>query len=44
MTVISAVLAPPDPGSMVMLAVPLMALYELSIIAAKFVEPKPTED
>jgi len=40
MTVIAAVLAPPDPGSMIMLAVPLMALYELSIIAAKIVEPK----
>ena len=44
MTVISAVLAPPDPGSMIMLAVPLMALYEISIIAARFVEPKPTEE
>ncbi|MCX7383336.1 MAG: twin-arginine translocase subunit TatC [Alphaproteobacteria bacterium] len=44
MTVIAAVLAPPDPGSMVMLAVPLMALYEISIIAARFVEPKPSED
>ncbi len=41
MTVIAAVLAPPDPGSMIMLAVPLMALYEISIIAARIVEPKP---
>jgi len=44
MTVIAAVLAPPDPGSMIMLALPLMALYEISIIAAKFVEPKPVEE
>ena len=40
MTVVAAVLAPPDPGSMIMLAVPLMGLYEISIIAARFVEPK----
>ena len=44
MTVVAAVLAPPDPGSMVMLALPLIGLYELSIIAARFVEPKPSED
>jgi sec-independent protein translocase protein TatC len=44
MTVIAAVLAPPDPGSMIMLALPLVLLYEISIIAARFVEPKPAED
>jgi sec-independent protein translocase protein TatC len=44
MTVLAAVLAPPDPGSMIMLALPLVALYEISIIAARFVEPKPAED
>jgi sec-independent protein translocase protein TatC len=44
MTVIAALLAPPDPGSMIMLAVPLILLYEVSIIAAKFVEPKPLEE
>jgi sec-independent protein translocase protein TatC len=44
MTVVAAVLAPPDPGSMIMLAVPLMALYEISIVFAKIVEPKPQED
>jgi sec-independent protein translocase protein TatC len=44
MTVVAAVLAPPDPGSMVMLAVPLMGLYEISIIFARIVEPKPQKD
>lgn len=44
MFVISAILAPPDPISMILLALPLMALYEISIIAAGFVEPKPPED
>lgn len=44
MFVIAAVVAPPDPLSMVMFAVPLLALYEISILAAKFVEPKPAEE
>lgn len=42
--VVAAVLAPPDPISMLLLAVPLIALYEISIIAASIVEPKPKED
>ena len=42
--VAAAVLAPPDIPSMVMLAVPLMALYEISIIAAGYVEKKPEKD
>jgi sec-independent protein translocase protein TatC len=44
MCVLAAVLAPPDPISMVLLAVPLIALYEVSIIAASLVEPKPVKE
>jgi sec-independent protein translocase protein TatC len=44
MFVIAAILAPPDIITQVCLAVPLIALYELSILAAKMVEPKPPED
>lgn len=44
MFVIAAVLAPPDVITQIGLAVPLIGLYELSIIAAKIVEPKPSED
>jgi sec-independent protein translocase protein TatC len=41
MFVIAAILAPPDIITQIGLAVPLILLYELSIIAAKWVEPKP---
>ena len=41
MFVVAAIVAPPDPLSMVMFAVPLIGLYEISIIAASYVEPKP---
>ena len=44
MFVIAAVVAPPDPLSMVMFAVPLLGLYEISILAAAFVEPKPAKE
>lgn len=44
MFVIAAIMAPPDVISQVALAVPLIGLYEISIIAAKLVEPKPVED
>ena len=44
MFVIAAILAPPDVITQIGLAVPLIALYELSILAAKIVEPKPAED
>ena len=43
MFVIAAILAPPDVITQTGLALPLIALYELSIIAAKMVEPKPAE-
>jgi sec-independent protein translocase protein TatC len=43
MFVIAAVLAPPDIITQTGLAMPLIALYEISIIAAKMVEPKPVE-
>src|ERR1700733_14991643 len=44
MFVIAAIVAPPDPLSMIMFAVPLLALYEISIISASIVEPKPAEE
>jgi sec-independent protein translocase protein TatC len=44
MFVIAAVVSPPDPLSMIMFAVPLIGLYEISILAASFVETKPTEE
>jgi sec-independent protein translocase protein TatC len=43
MFVIAAILAPPDIITQTGLAVPLIALYEISIIAARMVEPKPVE-
>ncbi len=43
MFVIAAILAPPDVITQIGLAVPLIALYEISIVSAKFVEPKPVE-
>src|ERR1700733_2883361 len=43
MFVVAAILAPPDIITQTGLAVPLIALYEISIIAAKMVEPKPVE-
>jgi sec-independent protein translocase protein TatC len=44
MFIIAAVLAPPDIFTQCGLALPLIALYEISIIAAKMVEPKPVEE
>ena len=41
MFVVAAVLTPPDIISQVGLAVPLLALYELSILAAVWMTPKP---
>src|ERR1700722_8234321 len=43
MFVIAAILAPPDVITQTGLAIPLIALYEISIFAAKMVEPKPVE-
>jgi sec-independent protein translocase protein TatC len=43
MFIIAAVLAPPDVITQTGLALPLIALYELSILAARVVEPKPVE-
>jgi sec-independent protein translocase protein TatC len=43
MFVIAAILAPPDIITQTGLALPLIALYEISIVAAKMVEPKPVE-
>jgi sec-independent protein translocase protein TatC len=44
MFVIAAIVAPPDPLSMVMFAIPLLALYEISIFAASMIEPKPAKE
>jgi len=44
MFIVAAVLTPPDIISQLGLAVPLIALYELSVLMAKWVEPKPVED
>jgi sec-independent protein translocase protein TatC len=43
MFIIAAILAPPDIVTQCGLAIPLIGLYELSILAAKMVEPKPVE-
>jgi sec-independent protein translocase protein TatC len=44
MFVVAAILAPPDVVTQCALALPLLLLYEVSIIAARMVEPKPVED
>ncbi len=41
--IIAAVLTPPDVITQTGLALPLIALYEVSIISAKMVEPKPLD-
>ncbi len=41
---LALVLAPPDAGSMIMLALPLVALYEIALIAIWFTERKRTRD
>jgi sec-independent protein translocase protein TatC len=43
MFVVAAILAPPDVITQCGLALPLILLYEISIVAAKMVEPKPVE-
>jgi sec-independent protein translocase protein TatC len=35
--VIAAIITPPDPGSMMLLAVPLVLLYEVGLLVARFV-------
>ncbi|MBX6747215.1 MAG: twin-arginine translocase subunit TatC, partial [Acetobacteraceae bacterium] len=42
--VVAAVLTPPDIISQVGLAVPMLLLYELSILAATWMTPKPSEN
>lgn len=44
MFVIAAILAPPDVITQVGLAVPLILLYEISIVTAGWVQPKPAEE
>jgi len=38
--VVAAIITPPDVVSQMMLAVPMMVLYELGIVAARMVAPK----
>lgn len=41
--VIAAIVTPPDVISQIMLAVPLCLLYEVGLIVARFIKPKPDE-
>ncbi len=41
--VVAAIITPPDPFSMMSLAVPIVVLYEISIWSAKMVEKKKAE-
>jgi sec-independent protein translocase protein TatC len=43
MFIVAAILAPPDVITQIGLALPLIGLYEISIICASLVEPKPVE-
>jgi sec-independent protein translocase protein TatC len=43
MFIIAAILAPPDVITQIGLAVPLIGLYEISILCARWIEPKPVE-
>jgi sec-independent protein translocase protein TatC len=41
--ILAAVITPsPDPVSQLMVAVPLWILYEISVVIARFANPKPT--
>jgi sec-independent protein translocase protein TatC len=42
--VVAAIFTPPDPVSQLMLAIPIVLLYEISIYMAKFVEKKRPKD
>ena len=42
--VIAAVLTPPDVITQTSLAIPLIILYEISILSARMVEPKPEKE
>ena len=44
MFVVAAILAPPDIITQIGLAIPLIALYEISIIMAGYVQPKPVKE
>ncbi len=44
MFMIAAIITPPDPLSMTSLAIPLIALYEISILTARWIEPKVAVD
>ena len=43
MFIIAAILAPPDVLTQCGLALPLIVLYEISILSSRWVEPKPAE-
>ena len=37
---IAAVITPPDPISMIAMAIPLMGLFEIAVLAVKFIEKR----
>lgn len=42
--IVGAILTPPDPGTQCMMAIPLIALYEIGIIVARFARPVKKKD
>ena len=44
MFIVAAIITPPDVITQTGLAIPLIILYEISILTAKWVEPKPVDD
>jgi sec-independent protein translocase protein TatC len=42
--VVAAIVTPPDVLSQLLLAIPMILLYELGLLIARFYEPKPAED
>ena len=42
--ILAAFLTPPDPRSQLMMALPLILLYEISILVAKVAAPRPEEE
>lgn len=42
--IVAAFLTPPDVISQILLAVPILALYEISILCVRYVQPRPSAD
>jgi sec-independent protein translocase protein TatC len=43
MAIVAAILTPPDPWTMMLMGVPLLMLYEVSILVSKFFQRKPMD-